>query len=71
MTLDVYVCNFSGDNSQRAHALFDEAITRFAPNRLEKRNRTQPPRGLNSRSGRRIEAIAHLQRMPRQELLHR
>jgi S-adenosylmethionine/arginine decarboxylase-like enzyme len=30
VTLDVYVCNFSGDNSNRAHALFDEVIARFA-----------------------------------------
>lgn len=37
VTLDVYVCNFSGDNSRRAHALFDEVIARFAPERLEKK----------------------------------
>src|SRR5574343_253132 len=36
VTLDVYVCNFSGDNSQRAHALFDEVVGTFAPSRLEK-----------------------------------
>ncbi|MBS1161703.1 MAG: speD [Proteobacteria bacterium] len=36
VTLDVYVCNFSGDNSQRAQALFAEVIAAFAPNRLEK-----------------------------------
>jgi len=35
LTLDIYVCNFSGDNSQRAHALFDDVIARFAPIRLE------------------------------------
>jgi spermidine synthase/S-adenosylmethionine decarboxylase len=35
VTLDVYVCNFSGDNSARAHALFDEVISTFAPARLE------------------------------------
>jgi len=34
-TLDVYVCNFSGDNSRQAHALFAEVITRFAPTRME------------------------------------
>lgn len=37
VTLDVYVCNFSGDNSQRANALFDEVIARFSPTRLEKK----------------------------------
>lgn len=31
VTLDVYVCNFSADNSTRAHALFDEVIAQFAP----------------------------------------
>lgn len=35
VTLDVYVCNFSGDNSQRAHALFDEVVATFRPNRTE------------------------------------
>ena len=37
VTLDVYVCNFSGDNSQRAHALFAEICTSFAPTRLDKK----------------------------------
>ncbi|MBK6355901.1 MAG: adenosylmethionine decarboxylase [Betaproteobacteria bacterium] len=36
VTLDIYVCNFSGDNSEQAHALFDEVITVFSPKRLEK-----------------------------------
>jgi spermidine synthase/S-adenosylmethionine decarboxylase len=31
VTLDVYVCNFSGDNSSKARALFEEVIGRFAP----------------------------------------
>lgn len=31
VTLDLYVCNFSDDNSARARALFAEIITRFAP----------------------------------------
>ena len=35
VTLDVYVCNFSGDNSDRAHALFADVIAAFAPQRLE------------------------------------
>jgi len=37
VTLDVYVCNFSGDNSSRAHALFNEVIAAFAPTHLEKK----------------------------------
>ena len=37
VTLDVYVCNFSGDNSARAQALFAEVIANFAPARLEKK----------------------------------
>lgn len=37
VTLDVYVCNFSGDNSARAQALFAEMIATFAPARLEKK----------------------------------
>lgn len=37
VTLDVYVCNFSGDNSRRAHALFNEVISSFSPASLEKR----------------------------------
>ena len=35
VTLDVYVCNFSGDNSDRAYALFTDVIAAFAPGRLE------------------------------------
>jgi spermidine synthase/S-adenosylmethionine decarboxylase len=42
VTLDVYVCNFSGDNSPRAHALFDEVIANFAPQRQD---RTEVARG--------------------------
>ena len=37
VTLDVYVCNFSGDNSARAQALFAEVIAAFAPVRVEKK----------------------------------
>ena len=37
VTLDVYVCNFSGDNSRSAHGLFAEVIAAFAPARLEKK----------------------------------
>ncbi|KAB2928096.1 MAG: S-adenosylmethionine decarboxylase proenzyme [Dechloromonas sp.] len=34
VTLDVYVCNFSGDNSARAEALFAEVVGAFTPSRL-------------------------------------
>lgn len=37
VTLDIYVCNFSGDNSQRAQALFEEVIAAFSPASLEKK----------------------------------
>jgi len=37
VTLDVYVCNFSGDNSRSARGLFAEVIAAFAPARLEKK----------------------------------
>ena len=36
VTLDIYVCNFSDDNSARAQALFAEALARFAPARVER-----------------------------------
>jgi spermidine synthase/S-adenosylmethionine decarboxylase len=35
VTLDVYVCNFSGDNSEQAKALFAEVIATFQPDRVE------------------------------------
>ena len=35
VTLDVYVCNFSGDNSHQAKALFGEVIASFQPGRVE------------------------------------
>src|SRR6185369_11792201 len=31
VTVDVYVCNYSGDNSQRARRLFAEIVAAFAP----------------------------------------
>ena len=31
LTLDVYVCNYSGDNSQKARQLFDSIIAHFQP----------------------------------------
>lgn len=36
VTLDVYVCNFSGDNSRRAETLFEEVIAVFLPGEIEK-----------------------------------
>ena len=36
VTLDVYVCNFSGDNSPRAQALFAEVLARFEPARIDR-----------------------------------
>ena len=36
VTLDVYVCNFSNDNSLQAEALFSEVIAEFAPENAEK-----------------------------------
>lgn len=33
VTLDVYVCNFGADNSQRAQALLEALIAAFAPQR--------------------------------------
>jgi len=35
VTLDIYVCNFSADNSAAARALFAEMKTTFAPRRSE------------------------------------
>ncbi len=40
VTLDVYVCNFSGDNSTLAEALFEEMIGTFHPTEVE-RHRVQ------------------------------
>ena len=33
VTLDVYVCNYSADNTSKAHALFDRLAEAFAPAR--------------------------------------
>ncbi len=35
VTLDVYVCNFSADNSASARALLSELLTAFVPTRRE------------------------------------
>src|SRR5688500_19027412 len=31
VTIDVYVCNYGGDNSARAHALMNGVVAAFAP----------------------------------------
>ena len=36
VTLDVYVCNFSCDNSERAEALFAEITQAFVPEKIER-----------------------------------
>ena len=36
VTIDAYVCNFSGDNSARAHALMDALVEAFAPARVRR-----------------------------------
>lgn len=52
VTLDVYVCNYSGDNSARAQALFAELIGHFAAAQME------------TRSIRRGELISHKESAP-------
>jgi S-adenosylmethionine decarboxylase len=36
VTLDVYVCNFGGDHSDRAHALMDALVALFAPQQADR-----------------------------------
>jgi S-adenosylmethionine decarboxylase len=36
VTLDVYVCNFGGDNSQRAHALMTALTAAFSPGSVQR-----------------------------------
>lgn len=36
VTLDVYVCNYSGDNSAKAQALFAEIVASFAAGRCDR-----------------------------------
>jgi S-adenosylmethionine decarboxylase len=36
VTIDAYVCNFSGDNSQRALRLMDALVAAFAPARVRR-----------------------------------
>jgi S-adenosylmethionine decarboxylase proenzyme len=37
VTIDAYVCNFGGDNSQRAHRLMTRLIDAFAPAQVARR----------------------------------
>lgn len=47
VTLDVYVCNFGGDHSARAHALMDALLALFDPAGVQRhalqRGETAPP----------------------------
>ena len=36
VTLDVYVCNFGGDHSAKAHALMDSLCDLFVPERVQR-----------------------------------
>jgi S-adenosylmethionine decarboxylase len=36
VTIDVYVCNYGGDNSARAHLLMDRLVAAFSPARAER-----------------------------------
>jgi S-adenosylmethionine decarboxylase len=49
VTLDVYVCNFGGDHSAKAHALLDAMIAVFSPGTVQRqalgRGQTAVPRG--------------------------
>ena len=36
VTLDVYVCNFGGDHSAKAHALLNALVTLMAPRHVER-----------------------------------
>ncbi|MDB5805708.1 MAG: speE [Betaproteobacteria bacterium] len=48
VTLDVYVCNYSADNTAKAHALFDTLAAAFAAARSEVHSL---PRGKQPASG--------------------
>jgi S-adenosylmethionine decarboxylase len=41
VTLDVYVCNFGGDHSAKAHGLMDTLIALFEPARVERNSLTR------------------------------
>jgi S-adenosylmethionine decarboxylase proenzyme len=36
VTLDVFVCNFAGDNSDKARRLVDALVQRFEPERMQR-----------------------------------
>jgi S-adenosylmethionine decarboxylase proenzyme len=36
VTLDVFVCNFAGDNSEKARHLVDALVQRFEPERVQR-----------------------------------
>jgi S-adenosylmethionine decarboxylase proenzyme len=38
VTLDVFVCNFVGDNSNKAQRLVDALVTRFEPERVDRQH---------------------------------
>jgi len=38
VTLDLYVCNFSGDNAPRARAVLEDLVRVFEPEALERRD---------------------------------
>jgi S-adenosylmethionine decarboxylase len=44
VTLDVFVCNFAGDNSHKAHQLVDALVPHFEPQRVRRQqlSRGQP-----------------------------
>ena len=41
VTIDVYVCNFGGENSQRAHTLMSALLEAFAPAEVERHTLTR------------------------------
>jgi S-adenosylmethionine decarboxylase proenzyme len=45
VTLDVFVCNFAGDNSRKAHRLVDELVARFDAKKVR---RQELSRGMPS-----------------------
>jgi S-adenosylmethionine decarboxylase len=66
VTLDVYVCNYGGDNSQRAHALLDALVAAFSARDVQ---RQSLQRGVKQRQpvawwfvvpGWLVEVIQHL-----------
>ncbi|MCZ7562625.1 MAG: adenosylmethionine decarboxylase [Burkholderiales bacterium] len=48
VTLDLYVCNFSGDNSARAERVLEDIVRVFAPEAVERRD---VPRGRIAAAG--------------------